>query len=145
MPCAVKKQVNAVELSGKSKPKCDLYLNGLPIQTRMTHNAYKQSKDSTSKGVITIYTKFSVDVFDKTSKSRMSFALAARVLGLTIVRCIRSHSHLFKHTSPDTFDSYLKVCEKTDRPRLGRASSPLHFWNGDHRCCCRCLRRGRRR
>ena len=43
MPHCCKKQVNAMELSGKKKSKRDLHLDGLPIQLRMGYDPYKQS------------------------------------------------------------------------------------------------------
>ena len=42
MPHGVKKQVNAVELSGKPKSKRDLHLNGLPVQLRMAFDVYTE-------------------------------------------------------------------------------------------------------
>ena len=41
MPHCCKKQVNAMELSGKKKSKRDLHLDGLPIQLQMGYDAYK--------------------------------------------------------------------------------------------------------
>ena len=111
----VKKQTNAVKLSGKEKHKRDLHLNGLPVQLRMAYDVYKESSDYKTEGTITLFPKLGVDVFEKTSKSRMRFALAARAMGSTIAKCIRSHHLLVKKASPRTFDSYLEVCEKTDR------------------------------
>ena len=48
---AVKKQANAVELSGKEKHKRDLHLNGLPVQLRMAYDVYKESSDYAKPGI----------------------------------------------------------------------------------------------
>ena len=40
MPHGVKKQVNAIENSGKKSSDRDLHLNGLPVQLRMAYDAY---------------------------------------------------------------------------------------------------------
>ena len=92
MPPAVKKQVNAVELSGKAKPKRDLHLNGLRVQLRMAYGAYKQRQDSTSKGVITIYPNLGGDVFENNTQIKDM--------------CCSCHTR---------FDSCLEVCKNTDR------------------------------
>ena len=65
MPHGAKKQANAVELSCKPKHKRDLHLNGLPVQLRMAHDAYKKSKDWLSEGSIVTYPQLGVDVFEK--------------------------------------------------------------------------------
>ena len=62
-----------------------------PMQSSwVAPGVYKQSKDYTREGAITSYPKLGVDVFEKTSKSRMRFALAARAMGSTMASCIRS-------------------------------------------------------
>ena len=76
---------------------------------------YKQCNNNTSEGTITIYPKLKVDVFETPSKARMRFALAARAMGLTMASCICSHHLFVEKASPNTLDSYLEVCEKTDR------------------------------
>ena len=76
MPHAVKKQVNAIELSSKKKPKRDLHLNGLPVQLRMGHDAYKESTDSTSEGAITIYRSLGIDVFEKNIEVKNEFCIS---------------------------------------------------------------------
>ena len=45
----------------------------------------------------------------------MRFALAAQAVGLTMAKCMKENKHKVKKASPATFDSYLEVCEKTDR------------------------------
>ena len=116
MPHAVKKQVNATELSGKPKAKRDLHLNGLPIQLRMGFDAYKLSLDYTSEGAITLYPRLGLEVFMKRSKTRMRFGFSARALGKSIAKCIRENKHKLAHkASPSTFNSYLAVCKYTDR------------------------------
>ena len=94
-----KKQVNAMELSGKENSKRDLHLDGLPIQLRMGYDAYKQSDDFLHEGSLADYVKLGTDVFEKTSKSRMRFGLAARALGQTMKQCILSNGPKVKHAS----------------------------------------------
>lgn len=115
MPHAIKKQVNAIELSGKMKSKRDLHLNGLPIQLRMGYDAYKRTIDYKSESSTQLYPKLSVDVFEKTSKSRMRVGLAARAVGTSMKRCLENYGQQVKKASPNTFDSYILLCEKTDR------------------------------
>ena len=119
MPHGVKKQVNAIENSGKKSSDRDLHLNGLPVQLRMAYDAYKQSTDHTVEGSITLFPKLGADVFEKTSKSRMRFGLAARAVGQSMANCIESHKDLVERivekASPNTYDSYLEVCKMTNR------------------------------
>ena len=89
MPHAVKKQVNAVELSGKKKTKRDLHLNGLPVQFGMMYGTYKQRQDSTPKGVITIYPNLCDDVFENKTQIKDVFC-----------------------SCRTRFDSCLEICEK---------------------------------
>ena len=132
MPHAIKKQVNALELSSKAKSKRDLHLNGLPIHLKMGFDAYKQSDDFKHEGAIMRYPKLNIDTFQKTSKSRMRFGLAARSLGDNMIRCIQNNENQVTKatprndnlisaetglsiTSPATYDSYLLLAHKTNR------------------------------
>ena len=45
----------------------------------------------------------------------MRFALGARGVGQSMAKCIWLTRHLVEKASERTFDSYLVVCEKTDR------------------------------
>ena len=114
-PHAIKKQVNAAELSGKSKSDRNLHLNGLPIQLRMGEDAYLASQDYKSEGAITLFPRLGIDVFRKTSKSRMRFGLAARAFGTSMSRCILAYKADVKKAGPSTYDSYLRMCKETDR------------------------------
>merc|ERR1711933_332184 len=57
----------------------------------MGYDAYKQSNDFLHEGSLADYVKLGTDVFEKTSKSRMRFGLAARALGQTMKQCILSN------------------------------------------------------
>ena len=128
MPHAIKKQVNVVELSGKAKPKQNLHLNGIPIQLRMGEDAYNASIGFTSKGAITLHPRLSVDVYQKTSKSRIRFGLGACALGNLMSRCIKVNHEKVEKAGPTTFDSYLLLCKYTDRF--------VDVMNGKHEKAC---------
>ena len=143
MPHAAKKQVNAVEFSGKLKSKRDLHLDGLPIQLRMGYDAYKKSDDYLHEGSISIHPKLGKDVFEKKSKSRMRFGLAARALGQTMKQCILSNGCKVEKASwisqeVNTLSSYIKLCDETDRfidvcnARNDRRCSLIDSPNHDH-------------
>ena len=116
MPHAVKKQVNAVENSGKPNSQRDLHLDGLPIQLRMGRDVWALTPDYNHEGGIRLYRKLNIDVFDKTAKTRMRFGLAARALGGTMKKCIIEYRDKnSKLASPGTYDSYIELCTQTDK------------------------------
>ena len=125
MPHAVKKQVNAIEFSGKPKHKRDIHLNGLPIQLRMGHDIWQQTPDYTHPGSIRLFRKLSSDVFNKTSKSRMRAGFAFNAVGGSLKRCMEIYKGKipitirdnapFLQASAGTFDSYIELCSQTDR------------------------------
>jgi hypothetical protein len=116
MPHAVKKQVNAVENSGKPNSQRDLHLDGLPIQLRMGRDVWMLTPDYNHEGGIRLYRKLNADVFDKTAKTRMRFGLASRALGGTMKKCIIAYkSKNSKLASPSTYDSYIELCTQTDK------------------------------
>jgi len=86
----------------------------------MGYDAYKKSDDYLHEGSISIHPKLGKDVFEKKSKSRMRFGLAARALGQTMKQCILSNGCKVKKASwisqeVNTFSSYIKLCDETDR------------------------------
>ena len=81
----------------------------------MGEDAYLVSMDYKSEGAITLFLRLGVDVFRKTSKSRMQFGLAARAFGRSIMRCILANKADVEKAGPSTYNSYLLVCKYTDR------------------------------
>ena len=111
-PHGVKKVANAGDASSTNKKsRRNLHLNNKPIRLEMPYEAYKNSSDYKSSGLM-IYKKLSKEVFVKNAKNKMRVYLACRAFGNTIIRCIQENVN---QEDLPAYESYILLSKKINR------------------------------